>query len=153
MQCGLWHSVHIDDLHPSPEDIPSIADMHGKSVSALLSPAEVIIPTDSITEQENQIEENEQIDNVVAERNDPTESMTEQENKIERSEEMENIVSERNESIVRPKRHFDINRLIQSCVHPALAKVKDLEKDSSRGTERLKIILKLLHHGTGQLTC
>jgi hypothetical protein len=33
----LWHSVHIDDIHPSPEEIPSVAEMHGKSVSALLS--------------------------------------------------------------------------------------------------------------------
>ena len=127
--------------------------MHGKSVSALLSPAEVIIPTDSITEQENQLEESEQIDNIVAERSDPMESITEQENQIEGSEQIDNVVAERNKNIVRPKRHFDINHLIQNCVHPALAKVKDLEKDSSRGTERLKIILKFLHHGTGQLTC
>jgi len=33
----LWHSVHIDDIHPPPEEIPSVAEMHGKSVSALLS--------------------------------------------------------------------------------------------------------------------
>jgi hypothetical protein len=37
LQCGLWHSVHIDDIHPAPDDIPSVADMHGKSVSALLA--------------------------------------------------------------------------------------------------------------------
>ncbi|CAG2212879.1 RNF213 [Mytilus edulis] len=35
--CGLWHSVHIDDLHPPPEEIPSVSEMHGKSVSALLA--------------------------------------------------------------------------------------------------------------------
>ena len=33
----MWHSVHIDDIHPPPEEIPSVAEMHGKSVSALLS--------------------------------------------------------------------------------------------------------------------
>ena len=37
LQCGLWHSVHIDDIHPAPDDMPSVADMHGKSVSALLA--------------------------------------------------------------------------------------------------------------------
>ena len=36
-QCGLWHSVHIDDIHPAPEYMPSVADMHGKSVGALLA--------------------------------------------------------------------------------------------------------------------
>ncbi|VDI14180.1 Hypothetical predicted protein [Mytilus galloprovincialis] len=25
-QCGLWHSVHIDDIHPPPEDIPCVAN-------------------------------------------------------------------------------------------------------------------------------
>ena len=36
-QCGLWHSVHIDDIHPAPDNIPYVADMHGKSVSTLLA--------------------------------------------------------------------------------------------------------------------
>ncbi|XP_063403574.1 E3 ubiquitin-protein ligase rnf213-alpha-like [Mytilus trossulus] len=25
-QCGFWHSVHIDDIHPAHEDIPSVAN-------------------------------------------------------------------------------------------------------------------------------
>jgi hypothetical protein len=33
----LTITPHIDDIHPSPEEIPSVAEMHGKSVSALLS--------------------------------------------------------------------------------------------------------------------
>ncbi|CAC5422253.1 RNF213 [Mytilus coruscus] len=35
-QCGLWHSVHIDELRPPPKKMPSLFDMYHKPVSAIL---------------------------------------------------------------------------------------------------------------------
>ncbi|XP_071172243.1 E3 ubiquitin-protein ligase RNF213-like [Mytilus edulis] len=37
-QCGAWHSVHIDDVHPVDDDIPTVAEMHIQSVGDLLYP-------------------------------------------------------------------------------------------------------------------
>ncbi|XP_052061725.1 E3 ubiquitin-protein ligase RNF213-like [Mytilus californianus] len=37
-ECGAWHSVHIDDVHPEDEDIPTVAEMYVQSVGDLLYP-------------------------------------------------------------------------------------------------------------------
>ena len=38
-KCGLWHSVHIDDLWIEDINLPDIDDMQNKSVSSLITDA------------------------------------------------------------------------------------------------------------------
>ncbi|CAG2212297.1 RNF213 [Mytilus edulis] len=40
-QCGLWRSIHIDDIHSEDENIPSVAEMYAHSVGGLLKPVTV----------------------------------------------------------------------------------------------------------------
>ena len=35
-QCGLWHSAHIDDVHPPPDKMPSFIEMYHNPVSTFL---------------------------------------------------------------------------------------------------------------------
>ncbi|XP_063404431.1 E3 ubiquitin-protein ligase rnf213-alpha-like [Mytilus trossulus] len=133
-QCGLWHSVHIDDLHPAPEEIPSVSEMHGKSVSALLAttkerPSEVkmdVMEGDQMERMETNEEEVDLMD-------------------IELQEKTPDI-------IFTPKRQFHVDYLIMKCVQPALGNVKDPPTDSSRAIERLKIILNSLQNDSGDMT-
>jgi hypothetical protein len=39
LQCGRWHSVHIDDLRQMKARMPSLSDMRGKSVGTLVGRA------------------------------------------------------------------------------------------------------------------
>lgn len=39
LQCGVWRSVHIDDLYTENMNMPSIQEMQGKSVAGLFSNA------------------------------------------------------------------------------------------------------------------
>lgn len=39
IQCGLWHSVHIDDLYREEEGMPKMAQMIGRSVATLVTSA------------------------------------------------------------------------------------------------------------------
>lgn len=132
----MWHSVHIDDIHPSPEEIPSVAEMHGKSVSALLSSTkerplginmEVVDEGPRVEEEEEEMETNEEeIDLMDIE-----------------------IQENHSDKIVEPKRQFHINYFISKCVQPALGNVKDPASDSSRAIDRLKIILNCLQNEVG----
>ncbi|XP_052062678.1 E3 ubiquitin-protein ligase rnf213-alpha-like isoform X2 [Mytilus californianus] len=129
-QCGLWHSVHIDDIHPPPLELPSIADMYGMSVSALLDSK-----GDNLSLRERKPEDLERLQ--TAEDIDLTDIHLE-------------------EKIIRrsfaPKRQFNIEYLIEKCIQPAVGNVKDSESESSRAIERLTLILNCMHNETGEMT-
>lgn len=133
LQCGLWHSVHIDDIHPAPEDIPSVADMHGTSVSALLA------STKTRPEDDMEVEEgtNEQMMERMETNEDEVDLMDIQ------------LEVKTNEKGQKFKRHFKIDNLIMKCLQPALGNVKDPMSDSSRAIDRLKIIHNCLKHEAG----
>ncbi|XP_071137099.1 E3 ubiquitin-protein ligase rnf213-alpha-like [Mytilus edulis] len=135
-QCGLWHSVHIDDIHPAPEDIPSVADMHGTSVSALLA------STKTRPEDDMEVEEgiNEQMMDRMETNEDEVDLMDIQ------------LEVKTNEKGQKFKRHFKIDNLIMKCLQPALGNVKDPMSDSSRAIDRLKIIHNCLKHEAGEVT-
>ncbi|CAG2252471.1 RNF213 [Mytilus edulis] len=129
-QCGLWHSVHIDDIHPAPEDIPSVAEMSGKSVSALLDVTKDRPEVDMEIERDHEdrdietMETNEEIDL------------------------MDIHIEEKAET----KKQFKIGYLIKKCIQPALGNVKDPKSDETRAVDRLKIILNWMQVEEGQMT-
>ncbi|XP_052062754.1 E3 ubiquitin-protein ligase rnf213-alpha-like isoform X2 [Mytilus californianus] len=129
-QCGLWHSVHIDDIHPAPQDIPSVAEMSGKSVSALLdvtkdqSEVDMEIERDQEDRDIETMETNEEIDL------------------------MDIYIEEKAET----KKQFKIDYLIKKCIQPALGNVKDPKSDETRAVDRLKIILNWMQVEEGQMT-
>ncbi|CAC5380698.1 RNF213 [Mytilus coruscus] len=47
-QCGLWHSLHIDDLRPPPDQMPSIVEMYHKPVSAFFDAYKINKPTEDM---------------------------------------------------------------------------------------------------------
>ncbi|XP_076109129.1 E3 ubiquitin-protein ligase rnf213-alpha-like [Mytilus galloprovincialis] len=47
-QCGLWHSLHIDDLRPLPNKMPSIVEMYHKPVSAFFDAYKEKKPTEDM---------------------------------------------------------------------------------------------------------
>ncbi|VDI37174.1 Hypothetical predicted protein, partial [Mytilus galloprovincialis] len=131
-QCGLWHSVHIDDIHPPPLELPSIADMYGMSVSALLDSK-----GDNLNVRERQPEEQDR-------------------ERLERAEDIDLTDIHLEEKIIRrsfaPTRQFNIEYLIEKCIQPAVGNVKDSESESSRAIERLTLILNCIHNDTGEMT-
>ena len=129
LQCGLWHSVHIDDIHPSPDDVPSVAEMHGQSVSSLLA------STKGRREADMDIGE-------------PTDEQT-QENMETNEGEVDLMDIQLEVQPRKAQKHFKIDYLIRKCIQPALGNVKDPLSDSSRAIDRLKIILNCLQHEEG----
>ncbi|XP_052062680.1 E3 ubiquitin-protein ligase rnf213-alpha-like isoform X2 [Mytilus californianus] len=129
-QCGLWHSVHIDDIHPAPKDIPSVAEMSGKSVSALLD----------VTKDRSEVDM--EIDRDQEDRDIET---------METNEEidfMDTHIEEKAET----KKQFKIDNLIKKCIQPALGNVKDPKSDETRAVDRLKIILNWMQVEEGDMT-
>lgn len=124
----MWHSAHIDDIHPAPHDIPSVADMHGKSVSALLGSTK-----------------KQPIDNMEVHIDCGSED-------VERIEidlaAMEMKEANPNKTCIF-NRQFKIDYLIKECIQPALGNVKDTGQDSSRPIDRLKILLNCLQNEQG----
>ena len=118
-QCGKWHSVHIDDIHPAPKDIPSVAEMSGKSVSALLD----------VTKDRPEVDMEIEIDHE--DRDIET---------METNEEID-LMDIHIEEKAETKKQFEISYLIKKCIQPALGNVKDPKSDETRAVDRLKIIL------------
>ncbi|XP_071137105.1 E3 ubiquitin-protein ligase rnf213-alpha-like [Mytilus edulis] len=119
-QCGLWHSLHIDDLRPPPDKMPSFVEMYHKPVSAFFDVYKDMTP--------------------------PTEDM---EMDAEKDEEPDMDVESSHEKLKR-KEQIDILSLIMNCVHSALSMVKDPEKDSPRTTERIRMVLNLIQNSHEQ---
>ncbi|XP_052083737.1 E3 ubiquitin-protein ligase rnf213-alpha-like [Mytilus californianus] len=124
-QCGLWQSVHIDDIRIS-KILPSVFDMYGKSAGEILS-------------------DGKQMDKLGS----GTLSSEKQSNELEmmiRRQTYEHDISFKQRSIgsaytlAFKKKDIDVNQFVMSCIHPALASLRDVDTDIPRTTERLKIL-------------
>ena len=118
----------MDDIHPALEGIPSVADMHGKSVSALFASNKdqpmnnMEVNIDCCQEDVDRIE----IDLGEKEMKETTHNKTCMFN-----------------------RQFKIDYLIKKCIQPALGNVKDPGQDSCRPIDRLKTLLNCLQNEQG----
>ncbi|KAK3096790.1 hypothetical protein FSP39_003301 [Pinctada imbricata] len=136
-QCGLWHSVHIDELRPPDSQMPTLEDMRRETVGALLDAAPYNI---------SHSQEGENIDVEMSEETQDTE-MTEEKLPVGVDDVV--LIDEHPRAGQVPiVRKFNIGRLIFTCIHAALAKVKDTDRESARNTDRVKILLNLLHQKT-----
>ncbi|XP_061169263.1 E3 ubiquitin-protein ligase RNF213-like isoform X1 [Saccostrea echinata] len=136
-QCGLWHSVHIDDLRPDDDKMPSFLDLRNKSVGTLLERA------------------------VSSSKPRDTEEM-DWEGKLDHDQQETEDIEMKDQDVyphdfgsmmertgqVHVEKKVDIPFFIKLTAHPALAMVKDPAGDSARTTERVKILLALLHQET-----
>ncbi|VDI21571.1 Hypothetical predicted protein, partial [Mytilus galloprovincialis] len=125
-QCGIWQSVHIDDLRAS-NSIPPIIFLFGKSVASVLSSTKECEITASSNERMN-----------IQTRRDNNFSNTDH-----------NLNSEDHYDCANPQK-TEVNRLLDhlilNCIQRALASLKDPEEDQLRATERLKNTLNLLEN-------
>ncbi|KAJ8315842.1 hypothetical protein KUTeg_007992 [Tegillarca granosa] len=139
-QCGRWHSVHIDDLRPPDKEMPTIMDMRGQSVGTLLSNAvsktcQETATDDGETKMDwQQLEEHEEDRHMEVD--EPHTQLR-----------LDDIILE-TEVVNKLERRFDVRTLILACIQSALSMVKDQDKESSRTTDRVKILLSLLHEHT-----
>lgn len=146
MQCGIWQSIHIDDVRPF-KYIPAMIDMYGQSGASIISEGiqEKLqnLSKLNITQKQNVVKENEE--NIETPDNSvKKESMViEKQGNIEKSDN-----SGKKESMV-IKRTLKIEHFIHDCIQRALAALKDPEDDTSRTTERLKNTLRLLDNSEG----
>ncbi|KAL3881517.1 hypothetical protein ACJMK2_027949 [Sinanodonta woodiana] len=163
-QCGLWHSVHIDDLRAQDEEMPSITEMLGKSVGTLMERAVGITPVDTADMEVEEVLRANRIgestvametDEMETERNDteiPSQVQTEgmdwdgEERGRPSVNQDHDQVRELQDIIHKRVDHkLNIRSLILSCVQPALAMVKDKEETTDRSTRRIELMLYLLH--------
>ncbi|XP_052242489.1 E3 ubiquitin-protein ligase rnf213-alpha-like [Dreissena polymorpha] len=120
-QCGMWHSVHIDDLYAEDSCFPCIGDIQGKTLSELFG----------FNMQHENLGENERNGSPEDDRpitNDPAKSETFK------------MVLKTNHC--HPKIHSsNIFGMFRQCVQPALSIVKDRKDFEQRETKRVDIIL------------
>eukprot|EP00105_Crassostrea_gigas_P007930 XP_011422347.1 PREDICTED: E3 ubiquitin-protein ligase rnf213-alpha isoform X2 [Crassostrea gigas] len=137
-QCGLWHSVHIDDLRPDSDKMPSVMEMRNKSVGTLLENATGRAgggDTDDMDWEGRG-------DNQPIQESGEVEMMESQDVYPHDFGDMVEHTGQ-----VHVERKVDIALFIKLTARPALAMVKDPE-DSERTTERVKILLELLNQDT-----
>ncbi|KAK3098458.1 hypothetical protein FSP39_019662 [Pinctada imbricata] len=128
-QCGLWHSIHLDELRPQEKNIPDIMDMRNKGVASLMKVSDKA----ELTEKQHSEDWRQENSNFVPREIDDFE------------EDIVTMDEHLNAGQVPVERHFDIGTLIRACVQPSLAMVKDVDSTSTRATERVKILLELIH--------
>ncbi|XP_053396356.1 E3 ubiquitin-protein ligase rnf213-alpha-like [Mercenaria mercenaria] len=163
-QCGVWHSAHIDDLLPDDLKMPAVEDMIGRSASSLLKEAvgehavkviDVEVEKQFTEESETPVDVNDiektdtshaSEDNEDDITNESDKSETECDDQIQLDDVVLDVetVDEEIQQISRNK--LNVKALIMSCVQAALSVVKDKEERSSRETDRVTLILKLLDH-------
>ncbi|XP_062573630.1 E3 ubiquitin-protein ligase rnf213-alpha-like, partial [Saccostrea cucullata] len=136
-QCGLWHSVHIDDLRPDDDKMPSFLELRNKSVGTLLESAAG--PSKSRDTKEMDWEgrsdhDKQETEDIEMEYQDVY--LHDFGSMMERTEQ------------VHVEKKVDFPFFIKLTALPALAMVKDPAEDSARTTERVKILLALLHQET-----
>ncbi|XP_053396018.1 E3 ubiquitin-protein ligase rnf213-alpha-like [Mercenaria mercenaria] len=128
-QCGMWNSVHIDDLFPESRHKLTIQDMQGKSVANLF--------TESVGGAASAEDMMEWVDDGHL----PWQASTSASSKDSRTS-VEHDVNEGRSQ----RKDVSIKELIMSCVQAALSVVKDKEENSKRETDRVALVLKLLHN-------
>ena len=123
--------MHIDDLRPDGDKMPSILEMTNESVGSLLEKATGTSRPWKM-EYDNERESQE----------------------VEREEEQQDVYPhdfgsmQEHTGQVHVERKVDVAEFIKLTARPALAMVKDSQQDSARTTERVRILMELLHQET-----
>ncbi|XP_060597666.1 E3 ubiquitin-protein ligase rnf213-alpha-like [Ruditapes philippinarum] len=157
-QCGNWHSAHIDDLIPEDMNLPAFRDMYGRSVGTLFGSAMAIedhttkgliksAPAGKTMNQNDYAgsHTNDDIDNP--EENPNTFLQIDESFCAENDVDLPTVQVEKCEESKRSK--LDVKTLVLHCVPAALAIVKDKEEQKSRETDRVDIVLRLIHQDQG----
>nr|XP_034331576.1 E3 ubiquitin-protein ligase rnf213-alpha [Crassostrea gigas] len=134
-QCGLWHSVHIDDLRPDSDKMPSFMEMKNKSVGTLLENA----TGRAVGGDTEDMDWEGRGDSQPIQESGEVEMMESQDVYPHDFGDMVEHTGQ-----VHVERKVDIAHFIKLTARPALAMVKD-PVDSERTTERVKILLELLN--------
>ncbi|XP_061169142.1 E3 ubiquitin-protein ligase RNF213-like [Saccostrea echinata] len=124
-QCGVWKTVHIDDIKSPDNDIPRITEMVGKSIGTLLESATKAKPV-IYSVKESSTPEQEEASEI---------EFRERENEEDLNDHTKQAAFHRN---------FNFPALVKMSVHSSLAMVKDPD-DPERATHRVKLLIKLLH--------
>ncbi|XP_060586347.1 E3 ubiquitin-protein ligase rnf213-alpha-like [Ruditapes philippinarum] len=170
-QCGVWQSVHIDDLYTADMNMPALRDMQDKSVAKIFSDAvtgSVAMETEDTMERESVegVEDMELSGNEAG--NFSARPGTSKSNDMMRMEKEKVLGNEF--GIGEPLQLHDVlfdlknvgkhhgtsprgygqNRqnvkgLVLACVQAALSMVKDKEENTSKETDRVALVLKLMH--------
>ncbi|XP_052087598.1 E3 ubiquitin-protein ligase rnf213-alpha-like isoform X5 [Mytilus californianus] len=161
-QCGLWQSVHIDDLRIS-FIIPPIIDMLGKSAATVITAAEtnnsrstaqVKLEKEVFDRDGEKLQPDENNEEMTQTDSTRTIDQTPEETLHTKGRGQGNEEKENRDQVIASittdqRRKFDTNSLILNCVQRALSALKDPEEDASRTTQRLKIVLNLLENDGG----
>ncbi|KAK3585590.1 hypothetical protein CHS0354_036776 [Potamilus streckersoni] len=168
-QCGLWHSVHIDDLRAQSSDMPTIQGMMGVSIATLMERAisnpasgNFAMETDRMSHHDVPKElQKEDISWKREKRNLQHMLDRDHDHQLYSKPSSDLGFSQghqlcdvglcpdalRRQSSSQSVANFRLNAhgLIMSCVMPALAMVKDREEATERSTKRITLVLKLLN--------
>ncbi|KAL3881510.1 hypothetical protein ACJMK2_027942 [Sinanodonta woodiana] len=156
--CGLWHSAHIDDLRAQDEEMPSIMEMLGMSVGTLMeratNTADIEMEETFRTNRFHHGSVTMETNDMDTERSDleipgqvKTEGMKWDDKGLEKLSDDQRQDQAVFQDVIyqRVNRKLNIRSLILSCVQPALAMVKDKEETTDRSTQRIELMLFLLH--------
>ncbi|XP_053396009.1 E3 ubiquitin-protein ligase rnf213-alpha-like [Mercenaria mercenaria] len=164
-QCGIWHSAHIDDLYTADMNMPTLQDMQGKSVAKLFTDAVVepsametdeAVPTETGPGAE-EMEWSESESKHVSPRQRMDEDMitNDLENRLRDAPlqlddvllDLRNVDKHGGEGFSQGygQHRLNVKGLILACVQAALSMVKDKEENTSKETDRVALVLKLLH--------
>ncbi|XP_053396335.1 E3 ubiquitin-protein ligase rnf213-alpha-like isoform X2 [Mercenaria mercenaria] len=164
-QCGIWHSAHIDDLYTADMNMPTLQDMQGKSVAKLFTDA-VVEPSAMETDEEipretspgaEEMDWSEAEGRHVPQRQRMDEDMitNDLENRLRDAPlqlddvllDLRNVDKHGGEGFSQGygQHRLNVKGLILACVQAALSMVKDKEENTSKETDRVALVLKLLH--------
>ncbi|XP_053396010.1 E3 ubiquitin-protein ligase rnf213-alpha-like [Mercenaria mercenaria] len=166
-QCGIWHSAHIDDLYTADMNMPTVQDMQGKSVAKLFTDA-VVEPSAMEIDEEipreagsgaEEMEWSEAEGRHVSQRQRMDEDMitNDLENRLRGAPlqlddvllDLRNVDKHGGEGFSFSQGYgqhrLNVKGLILACVQAALSMVKDKEENTSKETDRVALVLKLLH--------
>ncbi|WAR11571.1 R213A-like protein [Mya arenaria] len=136
-QCGVWRSVHIDEIHSDEESTPHIRDLKGKALSEVFSYTAVEIQEKPTTVHSNQA------DGDTSDTDDSGDE-AETERKTTDIDDEEDATAKKETTDRLDTSQNTIEGLIVSCVQLALSHVKDVKENRHRETERIDIVLKCL---------
>lgn len=151
-QGGRWICNHIDDLHPTKDNLPPLAVLQQHSVSQLFQVAVKHAEKGGCL---NSVEE--EMDVETRELGDVAEVMDVDERvSVASADDATTTVMNTQKKLVceglRYSRHLltgdgevlDVDGIIRKCIHPALVMLKDSELSQQRTSVRLELLLSLL---------
>ncbi|XP_060573557.1 E3 ubiquitin-protein ligase rnf213-alpha-like, partial [Ruditapes philippinarum] len=160
-QCGLWHSAHIEDLYQEDMNMPTLKDMQGKSISKLFTNSAMEIDEDvsrEIAQTENEIKwtgaEGTNTSLKLRQGMDKNLMYT---NDLGFENKKENVPLQLDDARLELKsvykhggqgygqHRLNVKELILSRVQAALSKVKDKVEHTNKETNRVGLVLKLVH--------